>query len=164
MTVEGFLTVPSEDGEKCDLYRVDDTTEETLEKIDLTELTNDTDMDYYSMPTYFDELGMTLAMDVRTNVNDTNLTQFISLDDGKTWKTEKAYIEQKRQEEEQNDASIARYNEMAENLDESVYLTDYTNIKRKAYVVTKENNMGNGVMVYVDVTTGLIIGGAAFGD
>ena len=40
----------------------------------------------------------------------------------------------------------------------------YTNIKRKAYVVTKENNMGNGVMIYVDVTTGLIIGGAAFGD
>lgn len=231
MAVEGFLTVPSEDGEKCDLYRVDNESEETLEKIDLTELTNDTDMDYYSMPTYFDELGMTLAMDVRTNVNDTNLTKFISSDDGKTWKTEEAYREQKRQEEEQNDASIVRYNEMTENLDESIYLTDfenyninsnevkiseekakeiaeigfqesaariagegvrdtekeyieirevspnnyftckyseatkvYTNIKRKAYVVTKENNMGNGVMIYVDVTTGLIIGGSAFGD
>lgn len=231
MTVEGFLTVPSEDGEKCDLYRVDNESEETLEKIDLTKLTNNTDMDYYSMPTYFDKLGMTLAMDVRTDINDTNLAKFISSDDGKTWKTEEAYIEKKRQEEEQNNASIVRYNEMAENLDKSVYLTDfenynvesnevkiseekakeiaeigfqesaariagegvrdteteyieirevspnnyfthkynegtevYTNIKRKTYVVTKENNMGNGVMIYVDVTTGLIIGGAAFGD
>ncbi len=231
MTVDGFLIVPSDDGEKCDLYRVDDTTEETLEKIDLTELTNDADMDYYSMPTYFDSSGMTLVMDVRKNVNDSNLTKFISSDDGKTWKTEEAYREQKRQEEEENDASIVRYNEMAENLDESIYLTDfdnynidsnevkiseekakeiaeigfqesatriaaegvrdtekeyieirevspnnyfirkyneatdvYTNIKRKAYVVIKENNMGNGVMVYVDVTTGLIIGGSAFGD
>ena len=31
----------------------------------------------------------------------------------------------------------------------------YTNIKRKAYVVTNENEMGNGVSVYVDANTGL---------
>ena len=40
----------------------------------------------------------------------------------------------------------------------------YTSIKRKAYVITKENSMGNGVSIYVDTDTGLIIGGEAFGD
>ncbi len=231
MTVDGFLSVPSVDEEKCDLYRVDNTTEGALEKIDLTELTNDIDMDYYSMPTYLDNSGMILVMNVRKNINDSNLMKFISSDNGKTWKTEEEYREQKRKEEEQNNESLVRYNEMAENLNESIYLTNFenynitsnevkiseekakeiaevgfqesairiaregvrdtekeyidirevspnnyftrkyneamdvhTNIKRKAYVVTKENNMGNGVMIYVDVTTGLIIGAEAFGD
>ena len=40
----------------------------------------------------------------------------------------------------------------------------YQNIKRKCYVFTRENEMGCGAMVYVDVTTGLIIGGGCFGD
>ena len=33
-----------------------------------------------------------------------------------------------------------------------------------ANVFTRENNMGCGAKVYVDVTTGLIIGGQCFGD
>ena len=41
---------------------------------------------------------------------------------------------------------------------------DYTDIVRKSYIITKVNELGNGVSVYVDVTTGLIIGGEAFGD
>lgn len=40
----------------------------------------------------------------------------------------------------------------------------YTNKKRKCYVITRENEMGNGISIYVDVATGLIIGGEAFGD
>ncbi len=44
------------------------------------------------------------------------------------------------------------------------YDKTYTNIKRKAYIVTRENDMGNGISIYVDATTGLIIGGRAFGD
>ena len=40
----------------------------------------------------------------------------------------------------------------------------YKNIIRKCYIVRRENEMGNGIKIYVDVTTGLIIGGAAFGD
>ena len=40
----------------------------------------------------------------------------------------------------------------------------YTNIKRKCYVVKRENDIGNGVRILVDATTGLIIGGMAFGD
>ena len=40
----------------------------------------------------------------------------------------------------------------------------YPDIKRKAYVVSKSDDIGNGVSVYVDVTTGLIIGGRMFGD
>lgn len=40
----------------------------------------------------------------------------------------------------------------------------YSNIKRKAYIVTRTNDMGNGIKIYVDATTGLIIGGKAFGD
>ena len=40
----------------------------------------------------------------------------------------------------------------------------YNNIKRKCYVVSRENDMGNGISIYIDVTTGLIIGGEAFGD
>lgn len=40
----------------------------------------------------------------------------------------------------------------------------YDNIKRKCYAIQRENEMGCGVTIYVDVTTGLIIGGMAFGD
>lgn len=40
----------------------------------------------------------------------------------------------------------------------------YNNIKRKCYVFIRENDMGCGAMVYVDVTTGLIIGGQCYGD
>ncbi|MBR2247833.1 MAG: hypothetical protein IKN74_01290 [Clostridia bacterium] len=40
----------------------------------------------------------------------------------------------------------------------------YKDLKRNAYVVKRENEMGNGIKVYVDATTGLIIGGDAFGD
>lgn len=40
----------------------------------------------------------------------------------------------------------------------------YKTSLRNCYVVTRKNEMGCGVSVYVDVTTGLIIGGEAFGD
>lgn len=40
----------------------------------------------------------------------------------------------------------------------------YDNIKRNCYAIQRENDMGCGVTIYVDVTTGLIIGGRAFGD
>lgn len=40
----------------------------------------------------------------------------------------------------------------------------YKEISRKCYIIKRENDMGNGIAVYVDVTTGLIIGGEAFGD
>lgn len=42
--------------------------------------------------------------------------------------------------------------------------TQYKDIKRKCYIVKRENDIGNGIMIYVDATTGLIIGGGAFGD
>ena len=35
---------------------------------------------------------------------------------------------------------------------------------RNCFVVTRENDMGCGVSIYVDANTGLIIGGEAFGD
>lgn len=40
----------------------------------------------------------------------------------------------------------------------------YKEILRKCYVIQRTNDMGNGISVYIDVTTGLIIGGEAFGD
>lgn len=40
----------------------------------------------------------------------------------------------------------------------------YTEIKRQCYIVNRENEMGNGISIYVDATTGLIIGGEAYGD
>lgn len=40
----------------------------------------------------------------------------------------------------------------------------YKDISRKCYVIQRKNEMGNGISVYVDATTGLIIGGEAFGD
>lgn len=40
----------------------------------------------------------------------------------------------------------------------------YKNIVRKCYVFIREDSLGNGSMVFVDVTTGLIIGGECFGD
>ena len=38
------------------------------------------------------------------------------------------------------------------------------NKKRNCYVITRENDIGNGISILVDVTTGIIIGGYAFGD
>ncbi len=40
----------------------------------------------------------------------------------------------------------------------------YQNILRKCYVFSRENALGNGSKIYIDVTTGLIIGGECFGD
>ena len=40
----------------------------------------------------------------------------------------------------------------------------YKELKTHGYKVTRTNDMGNGVYVYIDKTTGLIIGGGAFGD
>lgn len=40
----------------------------------------------------------------------------------------------------------------------------YKNIVRKCYVFIREDSLGNGSMVFVDVTTGLIIGGECFED
>ena len=40
----------------------------------------------------------------------------------------------------------------------------YKEISRRCYIIQRENDMGNGISIYVDVTTGLIIGGDAFGD
>ena len=40
----------------------------------------------------------------------------------------------------------------------------YKDISRKCYIIQRENEMGNGISIYVDVNTGLIIGGRAFGD
>ena len=34
----------------------------------------------------------------------------------------------------------------------------------EAFVVTRENEMGNGIKIYIDPTTGLIVGGEAYGD
>ena len=232
MTVEGFLTVPSDDGEKCDLYRINNDSEETFEKIDVNgKSSTNRNFTYYNMPQFLDDTGMVIVMEAKENKEDKNVERFISTDDGLTWKTELEYQNQKNEEEESYNEFINKYNQMAENLDESIYVTDfenysvgsnevkiseerakeiaeigfeesaariagegvedteeetieiqevnannyftrkynegdnfYTNIKRKAYVVTKTNNMGNGVRVYVDVTTGLIIGGEAFGD
>ena len=40
----------------------------------------------------------------------------------------------------------------------------YPDLKMTAYVVTRENDMGNGIKIYIDPTTALIVGGEAFGD
>lgn len=40
----------------------------------------------------------------------------------------------------------------------------YKDLKMTAYVVTRENDIGNGIKIYIDMATGLIVGGEAFGD
>lgn len=41
---------------------------------------------------------------------------------------------------------------------------NYGSKKIQAYVFTREDEMGNGISIYVDVNTGKVIGGKAFGD
>lgn len=42
---------------------------------------------------------------------------------------------------------------------------NYDNLRRTCYAITRrQSDLENGVTIYVDVTTGLIIGGMAFGD
>lgn len=233
MAFDGFLTVPSDDGEKCDLYRIDNDSEETLELIDITTLYNSPkNMDYYSMPEYYIENSpVAISVGVGKDKNNMNLVKFVSLDDGYSWMTEAEYKSKIEEENKQNLDFHNSFDESIKNLDSNVYLIEfenynpkteeikisekrakeiaeigfkesasriagegiddtenefikiedvyannyftrkysegdfvYTNVKRKAYVVTKENDMGNGVSVYVDVSTGLIIGGDAFGD
>ena len=66
------------------------------------------------------------------------------------------------------ESEIVRIEEESPNNYFTRYINDgdeiYTNIKRKCYIISRENEMGNGVKIYVDATTGLIIGGGAFGD
>ena len=40
----------------------------------------------------------------------------------------------------------------------------YKEILRKCYIIQRENDIGNGISIYIDVSTGLIIGGQAYGD
>lgn len=40
----------------------------------------------------------------------------------------------------------------------------YNDLKMNAYVVTRENEMGCGIKIYIDPSTGLIVGGEAYGD
>ena len=40
----------------------------------------------------------------------------------------------------------------------------YKDLKTHGYKVTRTNDMGNGIYIYIDKTTGLIVGGGAFGD
>lgn len=49
-------------------------------------------------------------------------------------------------------------------MDHDCISKQYNNVRRRCYVFIRENEMGCGAMVYVDVTTGLIIGGQCFGD
>ena len=42
--------------------------------------------------------------------------------------------------------------------------TKYQELKMNAYVVTRENDMGCGIKIYIDPTTALIVGGEAYGD
>ena len=42
--------------------------------------------------------------------------------------------------------------------------TNYPELKMKAYVVTRENEMGCGIKIYIDPTSALIVGGDAYGD
>ena len=42
--------------------------------------------------------------------------------------------------------------------------TNYQELKMNAYVVTRENDMGCGIKIYIDPTTALIVGGEAYGD
>ena len=42
--------------------------------------------------------------------------------------------------------------------------TNYPELKMNAYVVTRENEMGCGIIIYIDPTTALIVGGDAYGD
>ena len=232
MTVDGFLQVPSEDGSKSDLYAINDNTEETFRKIDITYLNNtDKQLDYYHMPSYLDDSSMAIVMMVGESKDDSNIERFVSRNSGSVWITEREYYNQIQEEKDNNDEIISNFNKMVDSLDENIFLknfnnyninsnevkitekkakeiankgfeecakriaqegiTDtekeyikieevspnnfftrkyreydnvYTNIKRKSYVVSKENDMGNGVYIYVDATTGLIIGGGAFGD
>lgn len=41
---------------------------------------------------------------------------------------------------------------------------NYQELKMNAYVVTRENEMGCGIKIYIDPTTALIVGGKAYGD
>ena len=226
MTDDGFLTVPNENG--CDLYSVDSG---KFTKVDISSVFNNKNLNYYDMPSYLAENSLNLVVEVSEGKESKNTQRFISRDRGYTWITESEYHNQLSSERTEEKNYVIRYNNMVNNLDTKIFLTDfknyspvsdeiniseekakeiaengfdesksriagegiddteneyvkikevfannyftrkynegddvYTSIKRKAYVITKENSMGNGVSIYVDTDTGLIIGGEAFGD
>lgn len=226
MAGDGFLTDPNENG--CDLYSVDSG---KFTKVDISSVFNNKNLNYYNMPSYLAENSLNLVVEVSEGKESKNTQRFISRDRGYTWITESEYHNQLSSERTEEKAYVIRYNNMVNNLDTKIFLTDfknyspvsneiniskekakeiaengfnesksriagegiddteneyvkikevfannyftrkynegddvYTSIKRKAYVITKENSMGNGVSIYVDTDTGLIIGGEAFGD
>ena len=238
MTVDGYLTIPSADGSKCDLYAIDDFSEETLKKIDVSALIgeNSSEYDYYHMPTEFftsvtsPQYGH-LLLEVGKDKDDADTQRFITPTSSNNWITERQYYQDEADKQDSEDVIISNFNNSVDALDEKYFVKDpenysvdsveikiseskakeiaeqgfkesasriagegiddtaeeniridevypnnyftrkyreyddiYNTHKRKCYVVTKANDMGNGVSVYVDVTTGLIIGGYAFGD
>lgn len=228
MTTDGFLTVPSDDNSKCDLYEVDNMYEETFKKIDVNNLyKGNKKLDYYHMPEYWDANELYCIMEVGESSTDTNTEKFVA--NNGYWQTISDYYKEKEEQAKREEEYIEKYNETVENLDSDIFLIDaenydvktneikitekeakkiaengfefiktidgrdkytyketieikevspnrfftakyngsksaYPDIERKAYVVSKSNDIGNGVSVYVDVTTGLIIGGNLFGD
>lgn len=232
MAVDGFLTVPTKDGSKCDLYMLDNLTYNKFEKVDVSEKYEDlADYDYYHMPSYLEENPINISFEIGKDENDNNTKTIIMNNLRSELMTEEDYNNSVQNEKNAWENMNKRYDEMVEQLDSTVFVIDfenynvesndvviseeqakeiaekgfneagarissegvddtaeeffkienvapnnfftakyresrkdYTDIVRKSYIITKVNELGNGVSVYVDVTTGLIIGGEAFGD
>ncbi len=226
MTVDGFLTVPNVDSSKCDLYFINNDSEQTFNKIDVSSL------HYYHMPYYLGGSSSSkIVLEVGKDKNDFDVERFIGDISSNTWVPSEQYFEDLEKEQDDATLFISNYNKMVDDLDDKIFLKDFENYpitsydikisqnqakniaeigfeesakriasegitdtekesqkieevypnnyftrkyyeydktyntyKRKAYVFTKQNDMGNGVSVFVDVYSGLIIGGDAFGD
>lgn len=230
LTTDTFLRVPSKDGEKCDLYQLNILGPTEIEKMDIT-ANYDKELDYYMTPSYLNNSGATITIEVGKDSKDTNPVKFVTPNWGLEWITEEENEKRQKEAEQAFQESIINYNKSADNLDETIFLTDFSNYKpdsneiviskekakdiadvgfaesasriaaegikdtvaegfeiqevypnnyftrkyeegdqiyntakRKVYVFSKYNDMGHGVSIYVDVTTGLIIGARAFSD
>ena len=124
----GFLTVPSEDGEKCDLYLVENSNESTYKKIDFASVYDTAKkLDYYYMPTLENFSILTLSIMVGEDKNDTDTIEFYSNDGGYNWLDKKQYDNKIKNQKIQYNNITLSYDKFIDELDSNTFLKDFKN-------------------------------------
>ncbi len=126
MCVDGFIRVPSSDGEKCDLYMCNQLGLDDFKKVNVkTNQGVDQSLDYYYMPEYYDD--MTIHLKVGRDEADLDTENFVFEPSMKEWITEESYANRKASKLFENNVIEDKRNKMIENLEEKVFVLDIKN-------------------------------------
>ena len=124
LTTDTFLRVPSNDGEKCDLYKLNISGPTEVEKMEVAK-NYDESLDYYMMPYYLNSSSYNITIEVGKNSKDTNPVKFMTPNWGLEWITEEEYNKRLQDSEQAYIDSVNNYNKSVDNLDDSIFLINF---------------------------------------